>query len=246
MNVVVVFLAASATALATGVGAVPVFMLGTGARRLQPLLWGLAAGVMSVAAVAGLVIPAADRGSAGSVALGVLVGVAFLLVSRRLLEKRGDHVAWLDSADARTAALVFGVLAVHSLPEGFAIGSACASDEAGLGLFVVLAIGLQNIPEGTSVAIPMAEAGYGAARQFWAAVLTSAPQPVGAVMAFVLAKQVEAALAFSLAFAGGAMAALVVLELVPRMAVPGGRAMASIGTAAGASVMLAADLLLGV
>ena len=65
--------------------------------------------------------------------------------------------------------------------KGLAIGTAYASDRAGLSLFVILAIGLQNIPEGTSVAIPMAAAGFSRAEQFWAAVLTSAPQPVGAV-----------------------------------------------------------------
>ena len=59
---------------------------------------------------------------------------------------------------------------MHSLPEGFAIGAAYASDRAGLGVFVILAIALQNIPEGTSVAIPMREAGFSAAQQFWAAV----------------------------------------------------------------------------
>ena len=77
--------------------------------------------------------------------------------------------------------LVFAVLLLHSLPEGFAIGTAFASDEEGLGLFVILAIGLQNIPEGTSVAIPMDAAGFPPRQQFWAAVLTSAPQPVGAL-----------------------------------------------------------------
>ena len=50
---------------------------------------------------------------------------------------------------------------------------------------MILAIAIQNIPEGTSVAIPMEEAGFGRARQFWAAVATSAPQPVGALIAFV-------------------------------------------------------------
>ena len=79
--------------------------------------------------------------------------------------------------------LVFAVLLVHSLPEGFAIGTAFASDTEGLGLFVILAIGLQNIPEGTSVAIPMNASGFSAGQQFWAAVATSAPQPVGALLA---------------------------------------------------------------
>ena len=40
-------LAASGTALATGLGAIPVFALGRRADALRPLLWGLAAGVMT-------------------------------------------------------------------------------------------------------------------------------------------------------------------------------------------------------
>ena len=40
----------------------------------------------------------------------------------------------------RTSILVFAVLLVHSLPEGFAIGTAYASDTAGLSLFVIVAI----------------------------------------------------------------------------------------------------------
>ena len=54
------------------------------------------------------------------------------------------------------------MLLVHSLPEGLAIGTAYASETEGLGLFVILAIALQNVPEGTSVAIPMEAAGFSA------------------------------------------------------------------------------------
>jgi ZIP family zinc transporter len=78
------------------------------------------------------------------------------------------------SDSERTSVLVFLVLFAHSLPEGFAIGTAYASDTGGLSLFVILAIAIQNIPEGTSVAIPMAAAGFSRARQFWA---RSAPAP---------------------------------------------------------------------
>ena len=42
MEVVVLALAGSATALATGLGAVPVFLLGEHAERLRPFLWGAA------------------------------------------------------------------------------------------------------------------------------------------------------------------------------------------------------------
>ena len=95
-------------------------------------------------------------------------GVGTLPVSRL-----GAHATTI-----RRSVLVFGVLLLHSLPEGFAIGTAFASETEGLGLFVILAIALQNVPEGTSVAIPMEAAGFQPRQQFWAAVLTSAPQPV--------------------------------------------------------------------
>jgi zinc transporter ZupT len=57
-QVVVLVLAACGTALATGLGAIPVFLNGRRAAALTPLLLGFAAGVMGVAAIAGLLIPA--------------------------------------------------------------------------------------------------------------------------------------------------------------------------------------------
>ena len=68
----------AATALATGLGAIPVFFLGRRASNWEPALWGLAAGVMTVASILGLLKPAVDQGSAVEVALGLTVGVAFL------------------------------------------------------------------------------------------------------------------------------------------------------------------------
>ncbi len=56
---------AAGTALATGVGALPVIALGgERARAAQGVLSGFAAGVMAVAAIVGLLIPAASEGSA--------------------------------------------------------------------------------------------------------------------------------------------------------------------------------------
>jgi len=55
-EVLILFLAACGTALATGLGAIPVFFLGTRAAQLTPVLLGFAAGVMGVASVAGLLV----------------------------------------------------------------------------------------------------------------------------------------------------------------------------------------------
>jgi zinc transporter, ZIP family len=245
-DLLVLFLAASATALATGIGAIPVWLLGPRAAALTPFLLGVAAGVMGVASVVGLLLPAADEGAFWELSAGLALGGVLLGVARRRL----DHEAVFmgrSGPSVRTSALVFAVLFVHSLPEGLAVGTAYASERAGLGLFVILAIAIQNVPEGTSVAIPMEAAGYGRGRQFWAAVATSAPQPVGAVIAYLAVEQVNALLPFSFAFAAGAMLSLIAVELLPQAYEDRSRWLGpTAGLLGGAAVMMALDLLLGV
>jgi zinc transporter, ZIP family len=224
---------------------VPVFLLGSRAAALAPTLLGFASGVMGVAAVAGLLIPVSEEGSTGELAAGLAVGVAFLLLARRLF---GHDTGFMGRTGpgARTSALVFLVLLVHSLPEGLAVGAAFASDRAGLSLFVILAIAIQNVPEGTSVAIPMAEAGFGRGRQFWTAVATSAPQPVGAVVAYLAVEEVTGLLPLSFAFAAGAMLALIVVEMLPQAYLTRRPLGPSAGIAIGAAVMLGLSSALGV
>ena len=239
-------LAGTGTAVATGLGAIPVFALGERAVALRPFLWGLAAGLMGVASVLGLLVPALDEGSATAVAAGFALGVAFLALTRRLLRDRDVRVGALSGTGVRRSALVFTVLLVHSVPEGFAIGTAFASEREGLGLFIVLAIALQNIPEGTASAIPMQDAGFSRRAQFWAAVATSLPQPLGAVVAFVLVEQITGLLAVSFAFAAGAMVALIAVELVPQAFTAHTWRSALAGAVAGAGLMGALSVLLGV
>ena len=232
------------TALATGLGALPVGWIGAGrVARFGPLLLGVTAGVMTAASI-GLLVEPFGESSYLPVAVGFALGVLFLVVTQRLLLHRetgqgeaGRHV--------RRSLLVFAVLFVHSLPEGFALGSAWAAGADGLGLFVFIAITIQNIPEGTATAIPMTQAGYPRSRQFWAAVGTSLPQPVGAVMAFLLVEEISALLPWSLGFAAGAMLALVAVDLLPEaLSEPAKRGQAVVGVGLALAVMALTALLL--
>jgi ZIP family zinc transporter len=246
VEVAVLVAAASATALATGLGAIPVFLLGSRAAALRPALWGLAAGLMGVASVVGLLLPALREGTPATVTAALAAGLLFFALTRAVLRSHDVHVGELRGAGVRRSVLVFGVLLVHSLPEGLAIGTAYAAQTAGLGLFVMLAIALQNVPEGTTVAIPMDSAGFGRGQQFWAAVLTSAPQPVGAVAAYVLVEQIAGLLPASFSFAAGAMLALVAVELIPQAFTRRTWRSAAAGAVGGASAMLILGAALGV
>ena len=241
-----VALAGLVTALATGLGALPVGTVGRRAEAWRPALLGAAAAAMTVVSFLGLLRPALADGSAGAVLAGLVLGIAFLAAARALMQRHEDAAARPRSAGSRRAALVVLVLFVHSLPEGFAIGSAWASGTEGLGLFVLVAIALQNIPEGTVTAIPMALNGAGRGRQVAAAVGTSLPQPVGAVLAFLLVDEIQGLLPVSFAFAAGAMLALVAVDVAPDAWRRGGRRGATAGAVAGGAFMVASALLLDV
>ena len=231
-------LIASVTVLATGLGALPVIALGERrARAFQGALSGLAAGVMAVAAIVGLLVPAFDEGSPLPVALATVAGVVALVASRRLLNRSSAH-SGRSEAGARSL-LVIGVLFVHSLPEGLAIGSAYASAQVGISAFVISAIAIQNVPEGTATAAAMQPAGYTPWQQFWGAVLTSVPQIPGALIAWLAVEQIQGLLPVSFALAGGAMLALVVIDLLPDAWAHSSHGRVIAGTLAGAALMLA-------
>jgi ZIP family zinc transporter len=246
VDVAILLGAGTATALATGLGAIPVFALGTRVMAMRAALWGFAAGAMGVASVVGLLLPAADEGTVPQVTGGAVAGAAFMLALRRWLGRHQLGLGGYSPDRLRPSALVFAVLFVHSTPEGLAIGTAYASETEGLGLFVILAIALQNVPEGTSTAIPMQEAGFRPSQQFWAAVLTSAPQPVAALVAYGLVEEVQALLPVSFAFAAGAMLALVAFELIPGALADRRLGRAVGGAASGTALMLALSAVLGV
>ena len=215
MDALLLTFAAALTALATGIGAIPVLLLGARAASFAPALWGAAGGVMSVAAVLGLLVPALDHGGTPEALGGVAAGVLALSAASLALRRRdGLHLGALEGAGARRGLLVAGALFAHSLPEGLAIGAAWSSGGAP-GAFVVIAIGIQNIPEGTVTAIGLRDAQLGSARVFWTAVGTSAPQVPGALAAYWAVNAADGVLGLAYGAAAGAMLALVALEIVP-------------------------------
>ena len=126
-SLVLTFVAAG-TALATGLGALPVLWLGDRVVAWAPALWGAAGGVMAVAAVVGLLLPALDEGSALEVVGGRGRPACSRSGSREsALGRRELHLGLLDAAASRRGLLVAGTLFAHSLPGG-------PGDRRGLGV----------------------------------------------------------------------------------------------------------------
>ena len=213
MDAFAVLLAASVTALATGLGALPFFFVHGMSRAWLASANALAAGFM-VGASAGLFWEGAAIGSVRMLA-GALVGAAFIAATRaRLHHHPGLELGRLRGADAAKGILIVAVMTVHSLAEGVGVGVAFGGGEA-LGIFITTAIAVHNIPEGLAISLVLVPRGAPPLSAVGWSIFSSLPQPLMAVPAFLLVEWFEPVLPVGLGFAGGAMVWMVMTELVP-------------------------------
>lgn len=245
-----VFVAASLTDIATGLGVVPFYFFDEVSERWMVFLWGLAGGVMLSASTFGLLFEATAYGSLTEIGVGVILGVLLVKAANMLIEEHEFAPREIAEADFKKMALIVGVLTVHSFPEGVAVGVSFAEMSLGNGIpffgfavpvlavFMTLAISVQNIPEGLAVSIPLKSNGYSVSTMFKVAVLSSAPQPLGAVLAYYFVVLARQFLPVGFGFAAGAMIYLVYSEMIPEALERGG----SLGTG---RKLVASGLLIG-
>jgi zinc transporter, ZIP family len=242
-----------ASGLATGVGGLALAAFGH--RRTPAMLdalLGFTAGVMLAATVFSLLVPALDRGTVGEVLVGFVAGAAVLALIDRAIphvhagfREGGRPRAETVEPAERRAALLLSALTIHNVPEGMAVGVAFAVGGPELGIPIALAIGVQNVPEGFVAAAPLLESGVGRRRAASVAALTGTVEPPAALLAFAAVELAGAALAGSLAFAGGAMLYVIVDELIPECHAGGNERVATAGLIIGFAVMMALDNVFG-
>ena len=208
----VVFFCGLVTALATGIGALPFAFATRVSRRVVACADALAAGLM-LGASFGLMAEGTAYGRWQTIA-GSQLGLLFILITERYLRHQDLEFATVSGARARRMVLIIVVMTVHSFAEGIAVG---ASFAGGLGLATVItaAIAVHNVPEGLAISAALRPQGVSVARCAMWSVVTSLPQPLMAVPAFLFVDAFRPALPYSVGFAAGAMVCMVLVELLP-------------------------------
>ena len=249
------------TCLATVLGAAMVFVFRKElSHTLQKVFLGFAAGVMIAASVWSLLIPAMEmaEGQGRSILLpvggGFVLGGVFLMLLDQLLPHLhldSDQPEGLRSRVSRTAMLVFAVT-LHNLPEGMAVGLACAlaasSQDAGQAAgaaALALGIGLQNFPEGAAIALPLRREGASRLKSFAGGALSGAVEPLGGILAVLAAGWVEPLMPWLLSFAAGAMVYVVAQELIPEARRDETSRAGTWGVLLGFVIMMVMDVALG-
>ncbi len=208
-----IFWFAMITAVATGVGALPFYFMSDIKERWLGLANALAAGLMLAASIA--LVYEGSRFGLGSVALGFGLGIVFIWLSDKFLERFEDlKLGALDGLNARKAILLLLVMTLHSFTEGVGIGVSFGDGHA-LGWVITTAIAIHNIPEGLAIALVLIPRGVSVHKATLWCVISSLPQPLMAVPAFLFVAAFASFLPIGLGFAAGAMTWMVFSELIP-------------------------------
>ena len=212
--------------LMTALGAALVFCFQKSfSAKLNAAFFGLASGIMLAAAIWSLLLPALSQietewGSLAfaPIATSIVLGAGFIYALDKLLLSLQAARAYGE----KKAMKLFVAMTVHNIPEGLATGFAFGAafsmgTPAALvsAIGIVLGLGIQNIPEGAAVALPMYTVHKNKKRAFLYGVLSGAVEPIFAVLGFFLAAQASLLQPWLLAFSAGTMLFVVAEDLLP-------------------------------
>lgn len=194
--------------LGTGLGGLLAYGIKPSNTKLLSLLMSFSAGVMLAVVIFSLVPESLEMTTVWIMMFFIAVGAVFMMFCENIIPHthatQTERLSWL---------LFFGI-AMHNIPEGLAIGAGMNTQD-NFGIMLALLIMLHNIPEGLAMSLPLRLSGKNPVPM---ALLAGLPTVVGAALGKLLGGISAAWIGGSLAFAGGAMAYLSIMDLIPESA----------------------------
>ena len=201
--------------------------------KLNKIFTGFAAGVMFSASFFSLIKPAIESDvtymptwviAVISIVLGALFlwGIDKLVPHFHSAEQQDEG---LPSRKLSKTSKMFLAVTIHNVPEGLSVGIAFGVALANPGnqallvgaLLLSIGIGIQNVPEGAVVSLPLKAETGSSTKAFLFGMLSGAVEPVAAVIGLFLAMQIQGIMPWALAFAAGCMIYVVAEEMIPEM-----------------------------
>lgn len=201
--------------LGTGIGGLMAFFVNKVSGRTLGFLLEFSSGLMTSVVCFELIPEAFEVGGISVTFFGIVTGMATILAIEGFIGKTGLlRESRGDSGLLKAGLLVAVGIAMHNLPEGFAVGSGFEASLR-LGLTITAVIVIHDVPEGIAMAVPMRAGGFSKTRAFLLTVLSGVPMGIGALAGAALGEVSRSLTAVCLGFAGGAMLYIVFGELIP-------------------------------
>lgn len=235
------------------------FMKNTLNKGLEKILLGLAAGVMIAASIWSLIIPSLEMAKKQGViewmpaTVGFVFGIAFLIITDIIISKLEKRVNLKQKNESfKNNLMLFLAVTLHNIPEGMAVGVAFAGVILGnvgmstLGaMSLAIGIGIQNIPEGAIISMPLKSTGISKYKAFVYGFISGIVEPLAAFITLLFTSKITIILPYLLAFAAGAMIYVVYDELIPKAQDDKKNKIGIIGLTLGFLIMMILDVTLG-
>lgn len=227
--------------------------------KVNTLFLGFASGIMIAASVWSLLIPAIQGSeSYGKLsflpaAIGFVLGGLFLVIVDKFIPHMHKGTGENDGPKSlfKKSTKMFLAVTIHNIPEGlavgFAFGAAAVLGEAAAyvsALGLAIGIGIQNLPEGAAVALPMKMVTGSRNKAFLYGMGSGIVEPIFAVIGYFLAAYLTFLQPWFLAFAAGAMIFVVAEDLIPDAKLTENPHLGTWGVMVGFVVMMVLDVAL--
>jgi zinc transporter, ZIP family len=197
-------------------------------QRTIGLVMGFGAGVLIAVLSVDLTVDAYERSGGLVVAFGILAGGVTFYGGDRLLDRMGAagrKSSGGEQAGGKPLAIVLGVV-LDGIPESAAIGVTLLEGGA-IGTAFVIGVFLSNLPESLAASSGLRKAGRSAGWILGLWVLVSLVCALASLLAFgLLDESRQGIIAFTLAFAAGAILAMLADTMMPEAFAHAGRAVA--------------------
>ena len=201
--------------------------------KLSKIFVGFAAGVMFSASFFSLIKPALESNVSYMpswlvVVISIVLGGGFLWLIDKIVphfHSSENQEEGLKTKRMSKTSKMFLAVTIHNVPEGLSVGIAFGvalsqQNNAALlvgALLLAIGIGIQNIPEGAVVSLPVKAETGSSTKAFVFGMLSGIVEPFAAGIGLFLAMQIQGIMPWALAFAAGCMIYVVAEEMIPEM-----------------------------
>ncbi len=200
----------------TGIGGLIAFFVDKNiSNRLLSTILEFSAGLMTAVVCFELIPEATKIAGLYLTMIGVILGVLIIILIDDIVKQSSIIKNSRGNSNLLRAGILVSIgLALHNLPEGFAVGSGFEASVS-LGITLTIVIAIHDIPEGIAMALPMKIGGFSGLKAFLLTILSGVPMGLGALIGATLGHISQQFVALCLGFAGGAMLYVIFAELIP-------------------------------
>jgi zinc transporter, ZIP family len=266
-NIIILIIGVSIIGVLTIMGAAAVFFFRKKfSEKANKIFLGFASGVMIAASVWSLLIPAIEYSNEQGVnglipaGAGFVIGGLIMMAIDKLVPHYHYEIKKQEGPKTKltTGTKLFLAMLIHNIPEGLAVGFAFGAallltdDPNNNSLFLsalalAIGIGIQNLPEGAAVSLPLKKETGSTKKAFLMGSITGIVEPIAAVIGIFLAYNSFGyiMLPWLLALAAGMMIYVTVEELIPQAHLGEHSHYGTWGVLLGFVVMMLLDVALG-